>query len=478
MEASFSWERQAPGVQFGPLYAAVQEAGLLADSKTFADAVPRREPAMILADWRASGAVMTDAALRAFVDANFDLPIDPPPPAVPPGLPLRAHIAATWDALARPPVAAYGSALAVDSAHVVPGGRFRELYYWDSYFTLLGLARDRPALAEATVDAPTGLIERHGHVPNGARSYYLTRSQPPLFALMPALTPSGMTPRRRAAVLREYGWWMTARAVRLPDGAVLNRYDDEGDRPRDEAWREDVAVALRSGRPVHEVYRDLRAGAESGWDFSSRWCGDGGLPSIRTTRILPVDLNALLYAVETTLGLYAAAAARRTAIDRHMWSAGEGRYADRDLDFGPTPHLTAATLVPLFAGSASMAQAAAIASLVERTLLAPGGLRTTLVESGEQWDAPNGWAPLQWFAIAGLRRYGHDALAQRIANAWLGTVERDFAATGGLLEKYDIERGGAGGGGEYPVQDGFGWTNGVTAALLDEREQGAGSREQ
>ena len=123
-----------------------------------------------------------------------------------------------------------------------------------------------------------------------------------------------------------------------------------------------------------------------------------------------------------------------------------------------------------------------MAALTERSLLAPGGLRTTLVESGEQWDVPNGWAPLQWFAIAGLRRYGFYALAQRIADAWLGTVERHFAATGRLLEKYDVERGGAGGGGEYPVQygfglgfavrrqDGFGWTNGVTAVLLDEWE--------
>lgn len=468
MEASFSWEHQAPGVRFGPLFAAVQAAGLFADSKTFADAVPRREPATILADWRASGAV-TDAALRAFVDANFDLPTDPPPPAVPPGLPLRAHIAATWDALARPPVAARGSALALDSAHVVPGGRFRELYYWDSYFTLLGLARDRPALAEATVDALTGLIERHGHVPNGARSYYMTRSQPPLFALMPALTPSGMTPRRRAAALREYAWWMTARAVGLADGAVLNRYGDDADRPRDEAWREDVAVAKRSGRPAGQVYRDLRAGAESGWDFSSRWCGDGGLSSIRTTRILPVDLNALLCAVETTLGLGAEAAARRAAMDRHLWLAEEGCYADRDLDTGPTPHLTAATLVPLFAGCASAGQAATVADLAERQLLAPGGLRTTLIATGEQWDAPNGWAPLHWFACQGLRRYGYEALAGRIADAWLGTVERHFAATGRLLEKYDVERGGAGGGGEYPVQDGFGWTNGVTAVLLDER---------
>ena len=469
MEASFSCDDQAPAVLLDPLFATVQERRLFGDGKFFADAVARRATTSIVADF-ARIAPLDDANLRDFVLANFDLPTEQPSPMVPPGLPLRAHIAATWDALARPAVAARGSALAVDCAHVVPGGRFREAYYWDSYFTLLGLARDRPALAEATVDALTGLIERHGHVPNGARSYYLTRSQPPLYALMPVLTGSGMTPRRRAAAMVEYRWWMGgARAVTLSDGAVLNRYWDEADRPRDEAWTEDVAVAARSGRPADEVFRDLRAGAESGWDFSSRWLGGTDLASIRTTRILPVDLNALLYAVEVTLGLHAEAAARRSAINRHLWLVGEGRYADHDLDHGPTSQVSAATLVPLFAGCASAGQAAAVAGLTERLLLAPGGLRTTLTCSGEQWDTPNGWAPLHWFAIVGLRRYGHDALAQRIADAWLGTVERHFAATGRLLEKYDVETGGAGGGGEYPVQDGFGWTNGVTAALLDTR---------
>ena len=469
MEASFSLEDEAPAVLLAELFVAVQERGLFADGKTFADAVPRRAPAAILEEYRRS-TPLDDDALRAFVAEAFDLPAPPSVPRVVSGLPLRAHIAATWDALARPSLAACGSALAVDTVHVVPGGRFRELYYWDSYFTLLGLARDRPALADATVDALAGLIERHGHVPNGARSYYLTRSQPPLFALMPALTAGAMTPRRRVAALREYRFWMTgARAVTLPDGAVLNRYWDGVDRPRDESWAEDVAVAARTSRPASEVWRDLRAGAESGWDFSSRWLSDGrDLATIRTTRIVPVDLNAILYAVEIELGLTRQAAVRRRAIDRHLWLPGEERYADLDLDHGPTPHVSAATLTPLFAGCASDDQAAAVAALTQRRLLAPHGLRTTLVASGQQWDAPNGWAPLQWFAVSGLRRYGHADLARRIAAAWLGTVERHFAATGRLLEKYDVETGGAGGGGEYPVQDGFGWTNGVTAVLLDD----------
>jgi alpha,alpha-trehalase len=93
-------------------------------------------------------------------------------------------------------------------------------------------------------------------------------------------------------------------------------------------------------------------------------------------------------------------------------------------------------------------------------------LRTTLVDTGQQWDDPNGWAPLQWIAIAGLERYGETALARRIAAHWLASVTREYDASGKLLEKYNVVRRLPGGGGEYPLQDGFGWTNGVTRALI------------
>jgi alpha,alpha-trehalase len=94
-------------------------------------------------------------------------------------------------------------------------------------------------------------------------------------------------------------------------------------------------------------------------------------------------------------------------------------------------------------------------------LLAPGGLRTTTRRTAEQWDKPNGWAPLQWVAVAGLRRYGEHVLAREIAQRWSATVAQVFRITGTVLEKYDVERALPGHGGEYAVQEGFGWTNGV-----------------
>lgn len=486
-----------PAELFGPLFAAVQERGILTDGKTFVDAVPRHPVEAIMADFaRFEGG---DAELLRFVKANFDLPPSVGP-ATGAGLtaPLRDHIRGMWPALARGPKAgaANSSALAVGHRHVVPGGRFREIYYWDSFFTMLGLVRDgETVLVNGIVDAMTDLIEDHGHVPNGARTYFLGRSQPPLFHMMVALLDDprpDVAARRLAAMKREHGWWMDGsaeltpgaqinRVAMLSDGSIFNRYWDPRETPRDESWREDVETALNSERPAADVYRDLRAGAESGWDFSSRWFGGTSLSSIRTTSIAPVDLNAFLYGLETAIAAagdadaahYAARAeTRREAMHQHMWSADAGHFCDYDLITAAVrPQLTAAAFAPLLAGLATQHQADATARITAEQLLAPGGLRTTLVVSGEQWDSPNGWAPLQWIGVRGLCRYGHQALAKDIAERWIATVDAAYAQTGLIFEKYDIEARTIGAGGEYAPQIGFGWTNGVTADLIDDLQE-------
>jgi alpha,alpha-trehalase len=482
-----------PAELYGPLLARVQESGILADGKTFVDAVPTRLIADIMADFALLPP--NDDALLRFVAANFRLPvrIDPPELSVP-TQPLRAHIRSMWSTLARDPQTGImnSSALPVGHRHVVPGGRFREIYYWDSYFTMLGLVRDgEVGLATGIVDAMTDLIEDHGHVPNGTRTYYLGRSQPPLFHMMVALLDDArpeVAARRLAAMKREHAWWMEGsdeldpgmhanRVARLADGSLLNRYWDPRGTPRDESWREDVETAAGSERPAEDVYRDLRAGAESGWDFSSRWLDGASLSSIRTTAIAPVDLNAFLFGLEIAIaagggddaGLYAErAAVRRDAMNRHLWDENAGQFLDYDIERAcPRPQLSAAALAPLLSGIASQRQADAVARVTRDKLLAPGGLRTTLVDSGQQWDSPNGWAPLQWIAVAGLRRYGHHALAREISFRWIATVEATYVTSGLLYEKYNIETPAVGGGGEYAPQIGFGWTNGVTADLID-----------
>lgn len=490
----------SPADLFGELFVRVQQARLFPDSKTFADAVPRRAPAAIMAAYLRERPA-DDLALRAFVLREFTLPPAPPTVALP-KLPLRDHIAALWPYLLRPPLAppAFGSALPLAHRYVVPGGRFREIYYWDSYFTMLGLVHDgHGAEARAMVDNFADMIGRYGHVPNGSRSYYLSRSQPPFFYLMVESLPgdrSGNVARYLDALRAEHRFWMAGAAtvrpgeaagnvVRFADGDLLNRYWDARGTPRDEAYAEDVKLAASTGRPAPEVYRDIRAAAESGWDFSSRWFGDGAhFATIETTQLAAVDLNALLYGLERAIAdgcgrrgdaacvrdYRGQADARARAMVRHLWNPATGSFEDANWRTGRrTGRLSAATLMPLFVGMASPQQGDAVARTVAARLIRAGGIATTEARTGQQWDEPNGWAPLQWIAVAGLDRYGHRDVADMIAARWIRTVAGVFRCTGRLVEKYNVDTGSPGGGGEYPVQDGFGWTNGVTRALLDRR---------
>jgi alpha,alpha-trehalase len=268
---------------------------------------------------------------------------------------------------------------------------------------------------------------------------------------------------------------------------VLNRYWDDRDTPREESYLEDVTTAAQGRRPVHEVYRELRAGAASGWDYSSRWCdGEGGLPTIRTTAILPVDLNCFLHKLEAQIAELAAfrgdddlarefeerAAARAAAIDRWLWHDDLGVYLDYDWQRDGTRRpLYVSTVTPLFTGLATPLQAGRVAEALRSELLEEGGIATSRRLSGEQWDQPNGWAPLQWMAIHGLAAYGERALSRGIARRWVRTVSSHYRREHKVVEKYvlhlDPDGAKGGGGGEYPLQDGFGWTNGVTRCLLD-----------
>jgi alpha,alpha-trehalase len=230
------------------------------------------------------------------------------------------------------------------------------------------------------------------------------------------------------------------------------------------------------------VYRDIRAAAESGWDFGSRWFADPyDRSTIDTTEIVPIDLNSLMYGLENAIraGCERAsdaacvrdftrrAAARRTAVDRYLWNPAQGAYFDyRWTRRAAITRISAATLYPLFVALAADTQAAAVSAGVREQLLKAGGVVTTQLETGQQWDAPNGWAPVQWIAVDGLRRYHQDRLAETIACRWMRTVNAVYDDSGKLVEKYDVIRTNRkGGGGEYPTQDGFGWTNGVMRKL-------------
>ncbi|NDJ57935.1 alpha,alpha-trehalase TreA [Enterobacteriaceae bacterium 4M9] len=492
---------QPPDALLGPLFDAVQRAKLYPDQKTFADAVPKSDPLMILADYR----MQRDQSgfdLRHFVELNFTVPGENEKYVPPAGQSLREHIDSLWPVLTRTTERAgeWDSLLSLPKPYVVPGGRFREVYYWDSYFTMLGLAESNHwDKVQDMVENFAWEIDNWGHIPNGNRSYYLSRSQPPFFALMVELLAShdaGALKQYLPQLKKEYAYWMagsdglkngdaSARVVKLRDGSVLNRYWDERDVPRPESWLDDITTAKNNPeRPATDIYRDLRAAAASGWDFSSRWMDDPQkLGTIRTTSIVPVDLNALMYQLEQMLASasrdagddseaqrYAALATQRQkAIEAHLWNSKNGWYADYDLKtHAVRSPLTAAAMFPLYLKLASPERATKTAAAVRSQLLKPGGIATTNVKTGQQWDAPNGWAPLQWVTVVGLQNYGKQDEALEVVWRFLSNVQHTYNSEQKLVEKYDVSSTGTGGGGgEYPLQDGFGWTNGVTLKMLD-----------
>ena len=494
-------EPPPPQVLFGDLYADVELGQVFPDSKEFADATAKSPPPEILALYHARKPNSLEG-LKRFVATHFDLPAKASTPeASSEQVPIRRHIDALWTFLTRdePIVPPYSSLLPLSKPYVVPGGRFRELYYWDSYFVMLGLAESgQRILLQDMATNFADLIDTYGHAPNGTRTYYLSRSHPPFFfemiGLLSPWDPSAAFARYLPELKTEYAYWMEGanalhagqahrHVVALEDGSILNRYWDDSDAPRDESYREDVMLAAATSRPAQPMFRDIRAGAESGWDFSSRWFADAHtMASIDTTEIIPVDLNALMFGLENAIraGCERAgdadcarefakrAAARRAAIDRYLWDPSRGVYLDYRWTLKqPIEHVTAATLYPLFTHAASDAQAASVAKTVEAELLKPGGIVTTTLDTGQQWDWPNGWAPLQWIAVEGLTGYGQNELAETVACRWMATVSRVYRSTGKLVEKYDvIATNQPGGGGEYPTQDGFGWTNGVMLKLM------------
>lgn len=499
---------QSPDEQMGELFDVVQRARVYPDGKTFVDMVPRQRAKALVREYSTAKAHpdfdLVDFVGRKFYAPDFVVSSHAPDASTT----ARQHITNLWPVLRRRNLTDRGSLIALPYDYIVPGGRFSEQFYWDSYFIMLGLAADEEwTLILGMIRNYSYMLRKFGMIPTANRTYFLSRSQPPFFVHMVRLlaTHRGRT-RTYAeflpAMLTEYRFWMKgkkrvdtdaaasayARVVRMPNGTYLNRYYDNKATPRPESRREDLETADAAAHRIHKekIYLDLRAGAESGWDFGSRWFRDGGdIQTIHTTDIVPVDLNCLLYQLESTLAetytllkqpllakrFREAAERRGETIRRYCWSRTHQFFMDYQFrTHRVTDQLTLAGVFPLYARIATTEQAAAVAEQLEESFLRRGGLVTTLADIGQQWDAPNGWAPLQWIAIQGLREYGYHDLARRIRDRWLTVNEEVYATEHKMVEKYDVVNGAAGGGGEYELQDGFGWTNGVYAALYDEKE--------
>ena len=398
--------------------------------------------------------------------------------------------------------------------YVVPGGRFNEMYGWDSYFIQLGLLRDHEtAMAKDMADNFLYEIRNYGKILNANRTYYLTRSQPPFLTEM-VLGVYEQTHDKQwlAAALpliqKYYTFWTTEPHVTPQTG--LSRYYDLGDGPAPEsvsAERDSNGLThydrVKAYYRTHTVtdyevgeyydksrdiltslyYKGDRSMRESGFDPSNRF----GQFNVDIIHYDPVCLNSLLYLMEKQTGQIlkqlgrdseapvweTRAKDRASKINELMWDKKDGLYYDYEFVHGRLRHYPfLTTFFPLWAGIATREQAVAVEknlAMFERD----GGLRTSTFESGNQWDSPFGWAPLQMIAVEGLRRYDFGDDADRITRKWLSMISREYQRTGIIVEKYDVVAGGMEVGraikfGYSSNEAGFGWTNGVYTRLLDE----------
>jgi len=475
------------------------------------------------------------------------------------------------------------SFIPVNRTFVVAGGRFREPYYWDSFWVIEGLLRTQGAfiqIAENIIENFLDLVEDIGFVPNGARKYYLNRSQPPLLTQMVRIYveyTQNYTLLERALPLleQEYQFFVNNRTVTLEHAGrnySLNHYAVQNTQPRPESYYEDYVTAnnatyfnkngqqFNATEPLNEtqkatLYANLASGAESGWDYSSRWIANPSdavtdtyfpLRSLNTIEIIPVDLNSILYANEITIGEFyrregnfTAARAwagraknRSDAMTALLWSAEHYSYFDYNMtsssqnvytlaDNTSTPLSSSGAppgkqitfeisqFYPFWTGAAPegikndpTAMRRVFARVEELLKDREGAIAATNLQTGQQWDEPNVWPPLQYVLMKGLLNTPLEVndeddeqttqdyvwtqdLALDLAQRYVDSLYCTWRVTGGatenepqlpgaegngtIFEKYSDEATNArGGGGEYEVVEGFGWSNGVLIWAVDQ----------
>uniref|UniRef100_A0A915C2N6 Trehalase n=1 Tax=Parascaris univalens TaxID=6257 RepID=A0A915C2N6_PARUN len=510
----------------GSLLDAVQKARIFQDCKHFVDMPLKADAESTLSAWQAlvSRGHLDEASLRQFVTNYFDepggelddfRPMDFDPEykkfdaiSCPSYRQWAKELHRKWPTLCRKVsdrVLADPnrySLIALPKPFVIPGGRFREMYYWDSFFTIKGLlASGMHETVRGMIENMGHLIDEFGYVPNGNRVYYLNRSQPPLLtwclaAYYEATGDKEFLLTGARWFERELEFFQNRRSIQLEGVASpLYRYCVVVDGPRPESYREDMESAEHIQDPFEKqrLWGDIAAAAESGRDFSSRWFSRDGpaagkMGSTRTSSILPVDLNAIICGnwrlmadMYDAMDDHSSAEncrrnfdAMRHAIHQVFWNEECGCWFDFDIVSGRhVADYMDTNFFPLFTGCThdGFDPTKVVSYLCNTGVLSyPGGLPSSLTASGQQWDFPNAWAPTTWVIIQGLRASGQQALARQIAQKWIRKNYNTWISSGGrMFEKYNVAStcvNAAGGGGEYEVQEGFGWTNGVILDLL------------
>ncbi|TKR64639.1 hypothetical protein L596_025136 [Steinernema carpocapsae] len=510
----------------GSLLEAVQSQNLFQDCKHFVDMPLKCDAEIALNKWQliCQTGVPDATALRIFIEEHFDSPGGELEDHEPTDFNLNAEklsgivdqnyrhwaqeLHRKWPTLCRKVSEKVHaspnrySLIALPKPFVVPGGRFREMYYWDSFFTIKGLlVSGMYATARGMIENMGHLIDQYGYVPNGNRIYYLNRSQPPLLTwcvheYFKSTNDTDFVKSALPWLEKEFEFFRTNRAIQHTGWkSHLYRYHVVAQAPRPESWREDFESAehISEVSEKHRLWGDIAAAAESGRDFSSRWFTHDGpmagkMGSTRTSEIIPVDLNAIICGnlrmmgemfqtvgdTEKALKAFTEYEIMREAIHQVFWNEACGCWFDYDIKTNMHVNIYFDTnFFPLFTGCTHEGFDSGVVAqyLSEAGVLSfPGGLPSSLISSGQQWDFPNAWAPTTWVVINGLRNNGQQELAKTIADKWIRKNYIMWLNSGGrMFEKYNVESQcfkTAGGGGEYELQEGFGWTNGVILDLL------------
>lgn len=388
----------------------------------------------------------------------------------------------------------------------VPGGRFREFYYWDTYWILRGLkVCNMYESATNVIRNFIDMIREFGYIPNGSRKYYQYRTQPPYFAMMLMELYNCNGGRHNELVLgeglematSEYEFFDAHRHILLTDESgethKVGVYDVDTDFPRLESFGEDIITAISSNDlEGARTYSNIKSVAESGWDFSSRWLADPtDLKTMYTIkRQVPADLNALLYKNEVILGMlwsdrgdaerandFRARAARRAkAINTLLWSRSEGTWMDLNLD--TNKHVSGrfyfSNIEPMVYG-VPVPEGWSAYDLLHKYHMElfgyPGGVPASGGNdaTGHQWDFPNVWAPHQQMLVEFLMELGEREMALHAGRAFFKSVTEGYVRYKAFCEKYNcVFPGITGNGGEYKSQVGFGWTNGVSLKFIQD----------
>ena len=392
---------------------------------------------------------------------------------------VKEYIENNWDNTTRLYTEDDDTLIGLPHPYTVPciEGKFQEMYYWDVYFTNVGLIKSgRLSQAKNNVDKMCYLINKFGFVPNGNRTYYLSRSQPPFLSQMVRCIYEQTGDIRwldecYKALEKEYKFWENERQT--PCG--LNRYYGSFNREELMSFCGLLCNRFNIEKPddesIAECYgKAMYSFAESGWDCNSRM----GLDCYNYAW---VDLNSLLFGMESDMAFFSAelkdgceamwnekANSRREMMTKLLWDDKSGAFCDYNFEIGKQADIiSAAQFYPLFSGVCTKEEAERTVELLSEIEAEFGVACCEKREDlyGLQWDYPNGWACLQYFVVHGLLRYGYRKEALRIAEKYKRLVEKVFEETGKLWEKYDVTTGTVSHNKEYETPAMMGWTAGV-----------------